>query len=98
MSRLQKDFLVRMLLALDRKTVIYMTVLFHEVQEWRPCLICIATLKEGLCITNHDESVAGSREQDIESLRREHEPNITFFVATCERYNDNFTLFTLVVI
>ena len=42
-----------MLLALDWKTVIYMTVLLHEVQEWRPCLICIATLEEGLCISNH---------------------------------------------
>ena len=75
-----------------------MTLLLHEVQEWRPCLICIATLDEGLRIANHDESVAGSRKQDIESLRRKHEPNVAFFVATRERYNDNFTLFTLVVI
>lgn len=75
-----------------------MTVLLHEVQEWRPCLICIATLEEGLRIANHDESVAGSRKQDIESLRRKHEPNVAFFVATRERYNDNLTLFTLVVI
>lgn len=75
-----------------------MTVLFHEVQEWRPCLICIATLEEGLRIANHDESIAGSRKQDIESLRRKHEPNVALFVATRERYNDNLTLFTLVVI
>jgi len=89
---------MRMLLALDRKTVIYMTVLLHEVQEWRPCLIRIATLEEGLRIANHDKSVAGSRKQDIESLRREHEPNVAFFVATGEGYNNNFALFALVVI
>jgi hypothetical protein len=75
-----------------------MAVLLHEVQEWRPCLIRIATLEEGFRIANHDESVAGSRKQNIESLRRKHEPNVAFSVATRERYNDNLTLFTLVVI
>lgn len=75
-----------------------MTVLLHEVQEWLPCLICIATLEESLHIANHDESVAGSRKQDIESLGQKHEPDVAFFVATHERYNDDFTLFTLVVI
>ena len=89
---------MQMLLALDWKAVIYMTVLLHEVQEWRPCLICIATLEKGLCIANHDKSVAGSRKQDIESLRRKHEPNIAFFVATCEGYNDNVAFLTLVIV
>ena len=87
-----------MLLALDWKTVIDMTLILHEFKKWRPCLICIATLEEGLRIPNHDESVTGSRKQDIEPLRRKHEPNVALFIATGKRYNDDFTLFALVVI
>jgi hypothetical protein len=87
-----------MLLALDWKTVIYMAICLHELQERRPCLVCITTLEEGLRIANHDESIAGSRKQDIKTLRRKHEPNVASFVAARERHNDNVTLFTLVVV
>ena len=87
-----------MLLALDWKTIIYVTLLLHEVEKWRPCLICIATLEEGLRIPNHDESVTGSRKQDIEPLRRKHEPNVALFIAARKRYNDDLAFFALVVI
>lgn len=89
---------MRMLLALDWKTVIYITLILYEFKKWRLCLICITTLKEGLRIPNHNKSVTGSRKQDIKPLRRKHEPNIALFIATRKRYNNDFTLFALVVI
>jgi hypothetical protein len=49
-------------------------------------------------VTNEDESVSGSREEDIESLGTSHKPNVTSPVGSRQTHDHNLALFTLEVI
>jgi len=89
---------LRVLLALDRKPIVYMTVLNKLCKKRNPNIFTFSARFEGVCITYHDECIPCPGQKDIESLRCGHEPNIGPFIAASERRNDDLALFTLVII
>jgi len=94
----QDDCSLRVLLALDRKPIVYMTVLNKLCKKRNLNIFTFLARFEDVCITYHDKCIPCSKQKDIESLRCDHESNIGSFIAASERRNDDLALFTLIII
>jgi len=87
-----------MLLALDWEPVIYMSAMLEHSEQTSPDLPAFTRFHERLGIPDHDEGIAGAREEDIQSFWREHETNVVVSITPRERDHDNVALFPLVVV
>lgn len=67
---LQDHLLARMLLALDGKSLVDVSLLTQVVHEGTPRGFAFSALLECLRVSNDDETDACSGKQDVESLRR----------------------------
>jgi hypothetical protein len=89
---------IRMTLALHRKTVVHVSVSSEHFEKLSPKLAALASGAESLRVTDHDERVACTRQEDVKSFGGVHEPDIARRVTAGERDEDNVALFALVVV
>jgi hypothetical protein len=54
--------------------------------------------REAIGIAYENESISGSREEDVETLCTSHESDVTTLVGTRQAHDDNLALFSLKVI
>ena len=66
----QKGSLARVLLALDWKTVVDMTISLQLVHQWHPDVSTFAAIGEGIRIPDDQQSVARTGQHDVDTLRR----------------------------
>jgi hypothetical protein len=85
-------------LALHRKSVVQLPFYAKVVEKRHPGLFSLPAILEGLSISNHDQRVAGSRQQDVKSLWSCHKSDIGRFIAACEGGNDDIALLSLIII
>ena len=87
-----------MLLAFDRETSVDMAFAFKRFEQYIPRFVALASLHESVRIANHDHCVPRTREENCQTLRRGHEPDIVIRVAPRERNDDDIAFFSLVVV
>lgn len=76
-KRFSKDHrLLRMLIALDGKTIIEVPIFFQELNERSPSPCSLPTFHERIHVTNHDDTTSGPRDQDVKPFRGAHEADI----------------------
>src|SRR5438045_1617236 len=75
-----------------------MAVLNELIEEGDPGFFAPPAFHESVGVSYHDKCVAGSGQEDIESLWRSHKSNVGGLVATGERGDNNIALFALVII
>ena len=89
-----------MALTLDGYSIVYMTASSQESKNLGPeCLPRgVAGVAERLSVANHDEAIACTREENVDTFRGEHEADVTIRVAARERNNHYVAFFALVII
>jgi hypothetical protein len=61
---------------LNRKAFIDMVVLFQKIEELPPHFFTVTSIQKGIRVSNHDQTIASPREQDVNSLRCRHEADV----------------------
>ena len=87
-----------MLLATNRETTIDLPIRLKIIYDVFPELTTLHRSHERLRVAYHDQSIAGSREHDIDPLRGAQKSNVVSLVTSCERYDDNIALISLEVV
>jgi hypothetical protein len=87
-----------MLFTLDWKSVVYVVALLEKTEEWSPSASAFTAGKESFRVSHDHNGVAGTRQQDVETLWGYHKANITFAVAATQASDDNIALFALVIV
>ena len=80
------------------KALVEVTFVDKEVEELRPKLSTFLRVSEGLFIPYHDACIPGTRQEDVDSFRRKHEPDVIRGITTSQRDDHYPALFALVVI
>lgn len=83
---------------LDGQSFINMSLRPKHLEELSPQFSAFPRFSECLRIPDHDQSISGSREQNIETFRRVHEPDVVVRVAAGKTYDYYFTFLSLVVV
>jgi hypothetical protein len=65
-----------MLLALDRKSFIDMLIQFQIIEQPAPNFFALSSIHKGLGVPYHDQTIAGSRKQDINTFWCGHEADV----------------------
>jgi hypothetical protein len=61
---------------LDRKAFIDMVVFFQKIEELPPHFFAFTSIQKGVGVSNHDQTIASPRKQDVNSLRCRHETDV----------------------
>ena len=85
-------------LALDRKSIEYMAAIFQEVKKFRPQIPGRFGGFEGSGITYKDETIACTRNKNVETFRGVHEPDCAMRVRSSQTRDHYITFFTLIVV
>jgi hypothetical protein len=73
-------------------------VLTEVIEEGDPGFFAPPAFHESVGVSYHDKCVAGSGQEDVESLWRGHKSNVSGLVTAGEGGDNNITLFALVII
>lgn len=87
-----------MSLALDWDTVVYVAVRLEQIEEFGVNLLASTGAHERRSVANHNKGISCTRKQDVETLGRRHESDVVVRVASGKGDDDDFTLFTLVIV
>lgn len=73
-----------MSLAKDRESGIHMLSVHEQFEELSPQFTALSRFFESMGVSNHDQGIAGSREEDIKTLRGEHKTNVMIGITSCK--------------
>ena len=85
-------------LTFDRKAFKDVTSLFQHREELVPKPSAPFGFEECVRISDQNQPVPCTREKDVESLGRTHEPNVVFGVRPRQARDNDVALFSLIVI
>lgn len=89
---------IRMLFALDRKPVIQVSFFFQLLDEGSPGIFAFAAVDERFGITDHNQNVACSGKQDIQTLGRCHKPYVPVSITSRQCCNYDVAFLTLIIV
>jgi len=75
---------MRMFLALDREPIVKMSMGVEDVKERFPSFGALLAFHEGRHISDHDEAISSSGNQDIQPLGGRHEADVSGFIASSQ--------------
>lgn len=87
-----------MLFALHRKPIIKVALTLKQFEERNPCVSATFALHEGRHVSDKHETVACSRQQDVQALWGSHESDVARVVASGKGSYDDLAFLTLEVV
>ena len=75
---------MRMFLALDRQSIVKMTMSVEDVKERFPCFGALPAFHKCRHVSDHDEAISSSGNQDIQPLGGRHEADVSGFIASSQ--------------
>ena len=81
-----------MALAFYWKSIVDVATVLEQIPELSPHRFPLARLEKGLGISNNDQAVPSSGQEDIQSFRRSHEANIVLRITSRQRSDHNLII------